>query len=349
MLLVDLRNCEGVDDVNQSSAHSHTRVILSNLLRGLEQGHVKSASAHNVFVELIDQIEKSGGPKAVHVDQLYGFLVEVLVKWGPDLFFERSELLVSHAEVQAATYQPSWAFKYWLNDDVSEARKPVHNQADVAVLVREFDAVTRRQPGARVGREKDVVWLTPLFGHVHDALDRASRIQRAEGDDALDRAGIADELRNLLGLQSRVFPERAVALVIDHTIDQLQTGAMEEVERDKKSGKDRRRALAAPTQFDARNFPRFRHWPTKSGEHDSDYGRTWPLDGKAGSSGGVPEFVGNPLDMNLVTRIVSLGRVEAVQLKEAEAIVADKDFADRICGGATLTSLLQGMGAKLRL
>src|SRR6185369_15097149 len=156
--------------------------------------------------------------------------------------------------------------KFWLDDDVPEARLEEHSEGDVATLLQIFANGDSRRPEAEVG--KPILWLSPNFGEVKENINAAVHCRYDAGHAALDGAGYAERLRDLLGLQSRVFPERAIAVVVDRSIGDFQAGMEEEAIRESSSS---RKKLAAPTQFDAGVYPRFRHWPQATGGFDGDY------------------------------------------------------------------------------
>jgi len=344
--LRDLSQCEGADDPASGSPVSLLRVMLFNLVCALDQGHVAPASVRTVVIDLLtSSILLSSAVADVHVDQLYLELASILTRHAPALFFEREHEIISFTDANPFTYQPTWAFQFWI--DMAEARKPIHSAADVAVLIDAFDMRRKAFAGVVLGAPRTVVWFTPSIGTVHNTLEAAWQYQRTKAHGMIDSAWYADQLRALLGLQRRAFPERAVALILDEPIGHLYDWAKVQAARSAS-----RRPLAAPTQFDARDYPRFRHWPSGSGAVDQDYGRTWSLDGGSTAPsvrGGVPEIVAEPLGLDRVRRIVSLGLIRTETLSDDDAIKADRAFADKICGSESLAELLEKLGKMLAL
>lgn len=346
MRLADLLSAEGLQESPPSSYCSLFRVILFNLEIGLDRGHVDRDAAKGVFQELLDALEAVDSKvSAIHIDRVYEKLAAILIRDAPALFFCRTDPLASHLEEHPITYQPSWAFKFWVDDTIHEARNEVHSPADVATLVRTFEQGESLRPEAKVGYP--VLWLAPNVGAVRECLDAASHLRYDLGLGALEASGYAQSLRDLLGLQRRVFPERAIAMVANGTIGELQASA--ESLTLTRADEPSRRPFAAPTQFDAGEYPRFRHWPTSDGLVEADYGRTWDLADDAAGSTGAPELVSEPLALEDMRRVISLGPILSRGPTEHEATTLDLAFANELCGDATIASLVNALSLRLEL
>lgn len=343
MTLSALGSCEGAADSDSGSSVHLLRVVLQNFLIALQQSHIERSSAILVFQDLLNAPLFIARPIAdIHVDQLYIELVAILARRGPDLYFERARDVTSFHDERALTYQPSWAFEYWL--DTPEARRRVHSAADVITLIADFETAAPRIAGAKVGADREVVWLTPKRGLVKAEIDEAWQDQATGLIGAIDTKRVADNLRALLGLHRRLSPERAVALVLGRTVGELRRDA----ESRAAVGKGRR-PLAAPTQLDARGYPRFRHWPEQPDDADPDFGRTWKLPPGSSRHDGAPEVVVEPFDLALVRQIVTLGPIRASRLTFREAFEEDRAFADSLCGAQTVPDLLDRLGRTLGL
>lgn len=335
MPLADLLNCKGVQTTEWAA--NLLRVVLFNILRALERGHVTETSARDVLQELLDFAENDGRAiDLITVTELHAELVGILSDARPHLFFERAEPITSHTESVAVTYQPSWTFAHWLRDEVLAARNPDHTPADVLTLIQNFKSPGNWRPGATVAPDNDVLWLTPSRDAVGRAVEQAAAAQLET--DLLQTMGHADRLRRLLGLHKRGFPEQAVAVVLKRKIGERLAEAEEAV----RSGGAKRRALAAPTQFDAQGYPRFRHWPASAAAEPDDYGRTWPLDG---AGAGAPEVVSRPQPLSAVDRLTYLGAITDAQEGDTETVA----FAQTVCGSVTTGDLLKALGERLGL
>jgi len=363
MTLVELANCSDTASAVPSSGASLTRVALFNLELALRLGHVNALSVKTVTDELVEWYQACAAVGyQPHVDQLYGVLAELLVKWGPKFGFERGNAITSLLDHRAVTYQPSHAFKYWLTDAIPEAAKPDHSIADVQLLSKKFNDGKYHRSGATIGNDPNPVWLTPAAGIVAASVKRANMLSSSGGTTELMAARLAVDLRRLLGLYKRQFPEFAVALTSKATIRELveRKGAVAPVAAKPVAAKpataedddadDASLGLFAPTQFDARDYPRFRHWPVAPPQPYDDFGRTWALDGMAAYEPGelgAPEVVTMPMKLGDIHQVLPLGQITDRAFSPAQQKIADAKFADEFCGPVTILELLTGLEKRL--
>lgn len=345
--LAEILDCVGFSDTPPSSQHSLLRVSLHNVKTGLERGHVDPVAAKMLLEALVTRVrvERGATGSAPHLDVVHGLLVAVLTEAGPALFFSRTASIDSYSDARAVTLQPSWAFKYWLDPtNVPEVNNDPHSMADVVQLVRIFQRGDHRQPAARIGVRDNVLWLTPHVGPVLQIIAEAQAAELSDGPAVLDTLDHAQRLRDLLGLQRRQHPDRAIAFTSASNIRGLNAVAEDALNR----GVAARRPLAAPTLFDAGDYPRFRHWPTTDGASDSDFGRTWDLaEGRV--EGGAPEMVVRPMACDEFEEAVSLGPIHSVTPSPETAKARDQVFANDVCGSETVKSLLNGLSGRLGL
>lgn len=346
--LQDILTSRGLEDKPPSEHCSLLRACLHNIKIALDLGHVSAASVQDLFGALLDNLEIAGwDTQPPHVDQVYVELAALLARADPALFFSRSSEVVSYLTNTAISLQPSWAFKYWLQDNVHEARTEEHQYADVIALTRAFAIQDNREPNGKLGTP--LLWLTPNMGTVAELVAGAFQAQFDGGEDALEAGNYAQRLRDLLGLERRYFPEHAVAAVSSSPIGSLRRPGGETVVGDE-SMSDLPR-VAAPTQFDACDYPVFRHWPTAAGDADADYGRTWYLASEegAGRTGGAPELISDPLDLASISKMVPLGQIRAPSPTEDEKVAFAARFADEICGAETIVTLVATLGRLARI
>lgn len=360
MLLTEIVESAGVDDDLPSSYCSLFRVALFNINIALDRNHIEVKAAKDVFQELLDALEANGwAPKIFQIDRVYLHFASILADTDPALFFCRHDEISTYLSERPVSLQPSWAFKHWLDDSIHAARLPLHTTGDVEALLAQFATGESRKSGAAVGFP--ILWLTPYIGVVRDIVVGAERLRRANGPVALETSDNAQRLRDLLGLHWRLSPERAILVMLTGTVGDLKAALAGQGPSGHRSAIDVEmagrpepavsREMAAPTQFDAGSYPRFRHWPEVDDCLDPNYGRTWDLsclraDGK---TGGAPEFVVKPRPLEAVSRMVSLGPIQVEPPTEEQQTILDRDFADALCGSTTIESLLSSISAKVDL
>ncbi|RYG63710.1 hypothetical protein EON80_20675 [bacterium] len=344
----EFADVEAIDDLDRESA-CLALAFFSNLVAGLEYGHVKPASARHVVRTLtnlaLDYLIDTSSPtrKAndfsdLHVDMLLSFVTEVMQR---DLdsshFMTRPLPAISDGDSIVISLQPSWAFKFWLDAaKVHEVHVADHSWADVAVLCREFLKPSMRSAGAAVGERHNVVWVTPYKGQVRDVVDECTTkvVERRE------YSGTAARMRELLGLIDRRPGEQAVIAYSRATL-----GTMEREDRVR---------LSAPTVLDARGYKRFRHWPTQfSTSSDDGFGRTYDLNANKRlvkrHEHGAPEVVRRKLLFSDIERFEYIGRIAEMD-GESEpewASTAAREFAEEVSDGRTLIELLTVLEAYL--
>lgn len=348
MKLLELADIKGADTGAPSSNCSRLRVTLFNVRLGLHRRHIDRDATRTVFRNLLAELDEDAREGVdLHVDWAYAKLAKTLATDGPGLFFSRSERLSEYVDQRPLTFQPSWAFKFWLDDSAHESRNREHTAADVITLIGMFKEPSHRRPGAKVGRSGEVLWLTPIVGEVREVVDKALQCRHEGGARALESEHYAQRLRDLLGLERRVHPERAVILVAEETIGELQETAARAADNRQAS----RRTLCAPTLFDAGDYPRYRHWPYHAKAREPDYGRTWDLavGAHAQRGCGAPELVSEPISVEAFSRMESLGPIHSPPPRVETQRMEDQAFADAICGTATIASLSRALSARLGL
>ncbi|HEY0012106.1 MAG TPA: hypothetical protein VGB79_04550 [Allosphingosinicella sp.] len=340
--LRDILSARGLRDDTPSEYSSHLRVCLYNIKVAVELGHVSRVTVQDLFRELLDGLLAAGwANNGAHVDQVYLQLAVILARADPGRFFCRPTEVESYLNAEAVSLQPSWAFKFWLNDDVHDARSEEHQYADVVALIMAFVEHENRRPGARIGAP--LLWIAPCVGAVRDVVARALQSQYDGGAQLLERGGYAQRLRDLLGLERRYFPEHAIAAVTGVTIGELKGDSGGLSTHDEVTPDAEMQRLAAPTQLDAGDYPVFRHWPTSEREFDADYGRTWDLASEAGRGrwSGAPELVSDPLPIDLVSRMVPLGQIRTQSPSEHDKLLFAARFANEVCGAETIEGLIE--------
>ena len=364
MLLTELGNCEGAAVAEPSSPCSVLRVAFHNLLLASESEAPMRNEVAFALVEFLSALEAKHGNDAsrISVDQAHGVFFKVIARHSDRLLFNRTGPLESFKGERALSFQPSWAFEYWLPAD-PVAAKPEHSDADIkhlAKALRDRDlpvlisGFTVHKVGSerRIGAPGGVVFLTPRVGEAAEMFAKAETLWNRRGaiEDELAEAGIATRLRNLLGLCLRNEADPAVMLQTKATIEGLGGGAHSK----RKSGVSSSDTVkvAAPTQFDAGLYPRFRHWPSKSDEVTGDFGRTWDLDDRHNRKGpdcGAPEFVVTPLRVEEIESIVPIGAVDVDIASHLRTRQEDADFADRICGALSLPAMAEALGKRFKI
>ncbi len=350
MPLADLLDCEGAHSDPPSSGCSLLRATLFNIHVGLDRRHLDPAAVRDVFDDMLDVLgttrARRGSPP--DIDEAYRILAEVLTTAGPRLFFARTDPINNHVDCRLVTIQPSWAFGFWLDGLSHEARTGIHTAAVAHQVVQLFAQRENRLPGARIGIPGEPLWLTPSIGAVRQMIDMAFQAQYDAGYGALEGADYAQRLRDLLGLQKRTYPDRTVAMIASNTVGELQASAVSAAATAAAEGRPIRRPLAAPTQFDARDYPRFRHWPFADGQVEHDYGRTWDLADDAGDElGGAPELVSAALDPDQIGRVISLGLVTSPSTPEDEVAERTPGSRKRSAAMRTLESLVAALTRRL--
>ena len=350
MSLQDILLARGLADDPPSEHCSLLRACLHNLKAALDLGHLSLRNIRDLFEELLSELSDAGWSESpAHIDQVYVQLASILARATPALFFCREAEQISYLEDSAVSLQPSWAFKFWLKEGVHEARLEEHQLADVIALTSAFASRDNRLPDAKLGLP--LLWLTPNVGAVAVIVRGALTAQIDGGARTLEVGGFGQRLRDLLGVERRYFPEHAVAAVTTLTIKELgESRVDDEVGEDAEIVTEVRR-LAAPTQFDACDYPVFRHWPSAAGDTDSDYGRTWDLanDVGEGRSGGAPELISDPLPLDHISRLVPLGQIRMPPPSEAEKVAFASRFANELCGTETVTSLVTTLARRARI
>ncbi len=363
--LDELTRFEGVGASAPSSNASLLRVVLHNLFRALDQGHVSRGAVKGVLDTWLALVRdrSAGDPETMHVDEAYNLLFVALSRAQREWMFSRSHELDSFSEERAVSFQPSWAFHWWFPDDIEPAaRRPDPQESDLKILVEYYGQIPvddliaafrlnqHRANDKSVGQSGGVVFFTPEVGEIEELCATAAGIHQAPhrlGELTLEDHAIADRMRNLLGLRSRNNSEYGVIIRLKGGIGQLQQAAAPL--RPPAGGVAGRRPMAAPTQFDAVGHDRFRHWPQNHNAPAIDFGRTWDLDDNQNfrPDCGAAEFVIAPLPVFQIESIIPAGPIRTPSETREQRRRADERFADAICHSQSILDLVASFEARL--
>lgn len=352
MRLRDILTCYDFGKEPPNPAESLLRSNLANLLQAVELGHLAEDVAATFLREAIVKWRELSGPTAgtsfasISIDGLWGQFRNVLVSLDGARHLEHRGRLTdgggrepSAMDAPLMTVVDDRAFEYWLKSVPGKRAKL--GAADVLGMLQDCMQARWRQPGARVGRGKAVVWLTPKIGEVGQLVDNAAQRLRAGGEVELEAMPFARRLQDRLGLWDKNTQMHAIAVVLKRTYRDLIA--------------DPAVVCRAPTIFDAEGHARFRHWPCPAGRVGDPMGRgrTWELDADVRAShfpyDGAPEIVAPPRPFEEVDALVYLGRFATPRDMNAAAATCDA-FAAAVAGDDwPLPRIVDALSTRLKL
>jgi hypothetical protein len=303
-----------------------TRAQWGNLLAGIDTECLDGSEARR-FLEALDAMlavaMRSYTPSYTALRQAF---VDVAAAQGPVLanggqvgggyaFLDKRPMPGPWSDQKPLTLQSCDCIQYWFRGaGVHVTEKPSSDEVDEAI---DFFRTSRAKiPSAnRVGRPGGAIWFTPVT-----SIDELS-------------GPTPDRIRDELGVVISEPRRHGIVVTLAHRVDDIKD--------DVADGR-----LRAPTIFDSRGHPRFRHWPTASDDRERDAGRTYDLGAGAGraKSDGRPELIHAPRPVNECIDMRNLGVFVNFQVFSEQDHI---QFANDIVGSRGVRELVDDVIARV--